>query len=343
MSSTIFCRILLSVNPLEVLKNSAFAQQVKQFSYEVFTFTVVTKKQPSLIPERHNYVIASEFMTRQQYIDSWMFSWLVLHFHHYAWTQLLARFARKYKDLSYLQFYEDLFEQCISKDPFFMDLYNKQEAELKSFFWNTSSDTVFDNDNVIVVLNQIEWHENRDKVQQIISDWARTYFSDLEDDLLEEVIHMNTLWVTNMDRHNVHEEMFDYNIPEYIVGDQELVKQPVTYTFNNKYRWPNNKDFKDKLFYKNRNGFSIQNVILPTHKDTFYTLRQEHQVELDDCYRYLIFLEDWEFGQFVGFEEALGLERWVAGDTFKFTGHEMHFAVNASAVNFHTCQVSTFA
>mgnify|MGYP006137815827 FL=1 len=85
------------------------------------------------------------------------------------------------------------------------------------------------------------------------------------------------------------------------------------------------------------------NVILPTHKDTFYTLRQEHQVELDDCYRYLIFLEDWEFGQFVGFEEAPGLERWVAGDTFKFTGHEMHFAVNASAVNFHTCQVSTFA
>ena len=87
----------------------------------------------------------------------------------------------------------------------------------------------------------------------------------------------------------------------------------------------------------------MPNVILPTHKDTFYTLRQEHQVELDDCYRYLIFLEDWEFGQFVGFEEATGLDRWVAGDTFKFTGHEMHFAVNASAVNFHTCQVSTFA
>tara|TARA_B100001094_G_scaffold323779_1_gene375240 strand:- start:223 stop:1146 length:924 start_codon:yes stop_codon:yes gene_type:complete len=254
------CHHHIDIHPLEVLKNSAFAQQVKQFNYEVFTFTVVTKKQPSLIPERHNYVIASEFMTRQEYIDSWMFSWLVLHFHHYAWTQLLARFARKYKNLSYLQFYEDLFEQCISKDPFFMDLYNKQEAELKSFFWNTSSDTVFDNDNVIVVLNQIEWHENRDKVQQIISDWARTYFSDLEDDLLEEVIHMNTLWVTNMGRHDVHEEMFDYNIPEYIVGDQELVKQPVTYTFSNKYRWPNNKDFKDKLFYKNRNGFSIQKI-----------------------------------------------------------------------------------
>ena len=254
------CHHHIDIHPLEVLKNSAFAEQVKQFNYEVFTFTVVTKKQPSLIPERHNYVIASEFMTRQEYIDSWMFSWLVLHFHHYAWTQLLARFARKYKDLSYLQFYEDLFEQCISKDPFFMDLYNKQEAELKSFFWNTSSDTVFDNDNVIVVLNQIEWHNNRDKVQQIISDWARTYFSDLDDDLLQEVIHVNNLWVTNMDRHNAHEEMFDYNIPEYIVDDQELVKKPVTYTFSNKYRWPNNKDFKDKLFYKNRNGFSIQKI-----------------------------------------------------------------------------------
>ena len=83
------------------------------------------------------------------------------------------------------------------------------------------------------------------------------------------------------------------------------------------------------------------NVILPTHKDSFYTLRQEHNVELDDCYRYLIFLEDWKFGQAVPFIDCI-ISDWVAGDVWKFTGHEMHYAVNASATNFHTCQVSTF-
>lgn len=85
----------------------------------------------------------------------------------------------------------------------------------------------------------------------------------------------------------------------------------------------------------------LPNIILPTHKDTFYTLRQEHQVELDDCYRYLIFLEDWVFGQYVGFEDC-NITQWNAGDVWKFTGHEMHYAVNASALRFHSCQVSTF-
>ena len=85
----------------------------------------------------------------------------------------------------------------------------------------------------------------------------------------------------------------------------------------------------------------MPNVILPTHKDTFYTLRQEHNVELDDCYRYLIFLEDWVFGQYVGFEDT-NITKWVAGDVWRFTGHEMHYGVNASALNFHTCQVSSF-
>lgn len=82
-------------------------------------------------------------------------------------------------------------------------------------------------------------------------------------------------------------------------------------------------------------------VILPTHKDTFYTLRQEHNVELDKCYRYLIFLEDWVFGHYVGFETQ-NITNWKAGDVWKFTGYDMHFGVNASNVPFHTCQVSTF-
>ena len=85
----------------------------------------------------------------------------------------------------------------------------------------------------------------------------------------------------------------------------------------------------------------LPNVILPTHKDTFYTLRQEHNVELDDCFRYLIFLEDWVFGHYVGFEKK-NITHWRAGDVWKFTGHEMHYGVNASNVSFHTCQVSTF-
>ena len=85
----------------------------------------------------------------------------------------------------------------------------------------------------------------------------------------------------------------------------------------------------------------LPNVILPTHNDTFYTLRQEHNVTIEQCFRYLIFLEDWTLGQFVGFTNK-NITNWKAGDVWKFDSTEMHFAVNASNELFHTCQVSTF-
>jgi hypothetical protein len=85
----------------------------------------------------------------------------------------------------------------------------------------------------------------------------------------------------------------------------------------------------------------LPNVILPTHKDTFYTLRQEHNIQIENCFRYLIFLEDYIFGQYVGFENK-NITDWKAGDVWIFDHKELHYAVNASNSLFHSCQVSTF-
>lgn len=85
----------------------------------------------------------------------------------------------------------------------------------------------------------------------------------------------------------------------------------------------------------------MPNVILPTHKDTFYTLRQEYNIEIEQCFRYLIFLEDAKFGHYVGFENE-NITDFKAGDVWKFDSTELHYASNASNTNFHTCQVSTF-
>lgn len=85
----------------------------------------------------------------------------------------------------------------------------------------------------------------------------------------------------------------------------------------------------------------LPNTILPTHKDTFYTLRQQFNVEIDRCFRYLIFLENWAFGHIVVFENKI-ITDWKAGDVWIFDSEEMHYAVNASNKFLHCCQVSTY-
>jgi len=54
-----------------------------------------------------------------------------------------------------------------------------------------------------------------------------------------------------------------------------------------------------------------------------------------------VFLEDWQFGHYVGFTNT-NITKWKAGDVYKFDSTELHYAVNASNKHFHTCQVSTF-
>jgi hypothetical protein len=77
------------------------------------------------------------------------------------------------------------------------------------------------------------------------------------------------------------------------------------------------------------------------HRDKFYKVREKFNVNVTQCLRYLIFLGDWKFGQFVQFENA-DIGKWNKGDVWVFDSNEQHWGSNASHDNFYTCQVNTF-
>jgi hypothetical protein len=84
----------------------------------------------------------------------------------------------------------------------------------------------------------------------------------------------------------------------------------------------------------------LPNIILPPHVDKFYLLSKKTGTLQEDCIRYVVFLEDWQFGQYVQLAET-PIIKWKKGDVWYFDWEVNHFAVNASNCNFHTCQVST--
>jgi hypothetical protein len=79
---------------------------------------------------------------------------------------------------------------------------------------------------------------------------------------------------------------------------------------------------------------------IPVHTDAFYKFRIENDIDISQCIRYLIFLQDWSFGHVVEFEE-LSLTKWKCGDVWVFDHNSKHFASNASNTDFITCQVNT--
>jgi hypothetical protein len=79
---------------------------------------------------------------------------------------------------------------------------------------------------------------------------------------------------------------------------------------------------------------------IPLHSDTFHKIRSKYNIDISQCLRYLIFLEDWTLGHFVEFEE-LYITKWKKGDVWKFDYNSPHCAANSSHKNFYTCQVNT--
>lgn len=80
--------------------------------------------------------------------------------------------------------------------------------------------------------------------------------------------------------------------------------------------------------------------VVPIHKDKFYKFRKDYNVDVDDCLRHLIFLQDWSLGQIVEFENKV-ITKWNKGDVWIFDTQQFHYAANASNSNFITCQVNT--
>jgi len=81
--------------------------------------------------------------------------------------------------------------------------------------------------------------------------------------------------------------------------------------------------------------------IVPIHQDLFVVLRKNHNVDLENCVRYIVMLEDWQFGQTMEFKDQV-IRKWQSGDCWAFDHTEPHWAVNASNCNFYTCQISSF-
>jgi len=161
--------------------------------------------------------------------------------------------------------------------------------------------------------------------------------------MLEYVTNIDNFWKQDLDGHTYARQVpfvaknFDHLDRKYYNKDYLLQ------SFNEEL--PCADKFKESLDAAHASvswTCVLPDVILPTHSDTFYTLRQKHNVSIEQCFRYLIFLEDWTFGQFVGFTNK-NITNWKAGDVWKFDSTEMHFAVNASNELFHTCQVSSFS
>lgn len=253
------CHSALEIFPTEILRNSDLASQIEQHQMEIFQFETVEPRQLTSIPERHNFVVSTKYMSRDDLLDSWMWGWLIINFHAYGWTQIITRFANKYLGTSMFELYEDFFDNCVKNDQVLWDLYSQQRNELEQFFFHDpTANNIMQNDDVVVYRHQMQWQYNRQHMQTVINTWAQNLLGNrVTQQLITQVLQVSDNFTVDYQNTDVIKMELDYNIPEYtltsvpelLLGDYNVVARNLT-------DWDDLEDFKAKLALRHRYGFS---------------------------------------------------------------------------------------
>jgi putative methyltransferase len=259
----------LEIYPLDVLRNSPLADQIDKHGIVTRTVPHIEGGQPTRIPEISRLVVETKYMSKEEMLESWMFSWILVNFHNYGWTQIIARFLHKYKGISYLDLYEDL-KQFIQTNPVLNKIYKSHEEAYKAFFWDQveykTSNGGEARDDVVLYDNQFELHQNRSGVEAAIAEWASKYFDNVNNALEEDVMLFNKMFSVDYNRPNLEKYNFRYNIYEYIMFEDSLVNMFVEYTFEPLKSWDDFYDFRSKLHFLNRSGFGTNLITNITKK-----------------------------------------------------------------------------
>ena len=253
------CHSALEIFPTELLRNSDLAHQIDEHEMEIFQFETVEPRQLTEIPEKHNFVVSTKYMSRDDFLDSWMWGWLIINFHAYGWTQIPTRFANKYLNLSMFELYTDFFENCVKQDKLLWSLYKKQRRELEIFFFeDPTKQNIMQNDDVVVYRQQMEWQTNRSHVQQKINQWTQNLLGNkVDQDIVEDVIRVSNTYTVNYKQLNDDVYNLKYNIPSYTLTSEKNLKQnPFVVKAKNLTDWDDLEDFKAKLALRHRFGFS---------------------------------------------------------------------------------------
>jgi len=83
----------------------------------------------------------------------------------------------------------------------------------------------------------------------------------------------------------------------------------------------------------------VTNEILPVHGDDYKLYREKFKVELVDCYRILVFLEDWKSGHYFEFNNRPVVD-WKSGDYFIWNDKVPHMAANIGIDDRYTLQIT---
>jgi putative methyltransferase len=211
------------------------------------------------ITEYETIVRSTKYMNFDELVDSYMFSHIIMIYHYVGWTQVLARFLHKYKNMSYLNFYNQLHDHVRNGKGIMTDEYN----DIKKIFVNFLT-----KHNDVEILKKFKNHEfhtvawkalkntirYRDKTFDQIFDLVTPEFCELDQTLYDDLKQTQLNHIFNYYDTYPKQVSFSHNVYDYIFNSKSDLEAPCTVNFEYETKWNSIDDLVENAYLARRKG-----------------------------------------------------------------------------------------
>jgi hypothetical protein len=256
---------MIDVFLVTILENSEIGQQIEQYGIGTvkvgdYLWGGIDKLTDELDAKEFCFLVnQTNSMRFDELIDSYMYSWLVVSFHYMGYTQLVSRFLHANNNITYRQFYDQLFEYIKNSTGLINSAYQATRGRVAEYMSNgTFTSTEKYSGGTMLVWEGARFFPRQvDTVQQEIKDFLDLNFCHLIDDseLYKELINFQLHFTVD------YHKTYPYNItvPSTIynkVFDCLYETTTVDLTLSNRIVAKDMDDFCTRIWTTRRSGAS---------------------------------------------------------------------------------------
>ena len=246
------------MTPIELLRNAEMTKQVEQYKIKSTVISDYWTCERSGINEIQHVATETSTMSAQDMIDATVFSYFIITFHHYGWTELYARYLRR-RGFTYTEIYEHL-ERWLFADHEYSQQFTRFKNVVTEFYQHSSSIEYYALwDGVKMMFANREHHLER------LAEWFRTICTDSQ---CEEVVELQRHWILDPNGNSSFSVELPSNLIYWILDYEPVVTQsPMKCEFSTSQTesWTDLEQFLSYVVLRRKEGFgkAIVNTMSP--------------------------------------------------------------------------------
>jgi hypothetical protein len=201
------------------------------------------------ISEITEIVKETNTMPHEEFLDNWMYAWMIINFHCGGWAQVITRVWDKQGKQTYRQSYDQLFE-AIQNDTGVVGNKYKETRQILATYMTTGKMTEGAYGHTLFWYANQDFHRNYDAVMEFIGNTFDT--RDKRSGLLET----QKAFVSNLTGTYPQEFEAKWNYLDYINdADAELTPAHYKWQVDIEKQWSSDEQYLEWLYFRRRQGF----------------------------------------------------------------------------------------